>query len=313
MDEDTRPPYYPEVADRYNSGEMIKDIASTLGMSGYLLSYHMRRHGFKFDRRYRTLTQKQVLEIVDRYTNGESTPTLAKEYPCNSDTILRVLRDNNVAIKTKRELKFYKDYTINEYAFLDIQEESAAYFYGWILTDGCLSRDTISIEVQQGDIEVLEKYKAYLKSSNKIYKRSRKDKRTGNTYYSATFNFSHKPIQDRLTLLGLSERKSTNEVCPPELEMNRHFWRGVVEGDGSISSDRYRVQLCGSKQLVEKFADYARSLHETVAPNYHNRKGLYTVSISGKEETSAILSDMYRDATLTLSRKYKTYLENYCG
>lgn len=308
-----KPHYYDSVVERYNSGDMIKNIASDLGMRDQLLSYHMRRCGFKFDRRYNSLSNLQVEQLINRYENGESTNSICKDMPCSPDTALKVLKDNGVRIKTKRELKFYRGYTINENAFEDIQQECPAYFYGWILTDGCLSKECVSLGLSSKDDEVLENLKVYMGSSNKIYYRSRRDKRTEKTYHAAEFSFSHAPIVERLRKLGLSERKSMNEVCPPELEKNRHFWRGVVEGDGHIPKDRHGIEVCGSKELVEKFSEYCLSVCPKTTISYRNVKGLYTVRVGRKGSVKEILDSLYEGSTVKLTRKYNAYTEKYYG
>lgn len=290
------------------------DIASHFGITPQSLSWQLKKVGFSFYKKCRSLAADQINQLITRYSNGESTPEICKDLPCNEDTALRVLRTAGVTIKTKRELKFYKGYTINEDAFCDLDSEEAAYFYGWLLTDGCLSKKSVSLEVASKDEEILVNLQKYMGSSNSIRRRSRVDKRTGNTYHQSSFAFSHDVILDRLISLGLTPRKSLQEICPEEFKYNKHFWRGVIEGDGHISKSQNKVELCGSINLINGFMEYVR----VICPEYNsmtvrmNGSMPYT-AISSKAVCTEVLRALYEDANLVLTRKHQTYLERYNG
>lgn len=308
-----KPVYYEVVIDLFNKGMLRKDIAEHLGLKPHALSLQMKKCGFSFTRASYRLTTEQMSELSERYTGGESVPSICKELPCSEDTAFYLLRKMGVEIKTSEQIKFYKGYTINEDAFSDVNEEACAYFYGWLLTDGCLSKKSISIELSSKDEEILQGLKGYLKSSNNIRRRSREDKRTGNTYHQSSFSFSHTPILERLQFFGLTPRKSLLESCPEVFARNRHFWRGVVEGDGCISKTSNKLEICGGLELVQGFVTFCSEICPEYKPKIKMNGKMHVGYICTKGQVKAVLDEIYRDCNYKLSRKHQIYLEKYCG
>lgn len=307
------PSYYNTVIELFDKGMLRADIAATLGIKPAALSWQMKKFGFSFKRESYRLTTLQVDQLVERYTNGESVPSICKELPCSEDTALYLLRARGVVIRNMEQVKFYKGYTINELAFSDVNEEACAYFYGWLLTDGCLSKKSVSIELASRDEELLIGLQSYLQSSNTIRKRSRLDKRTGNTYHQSSFAFSHTPIVDRLKAFGLESRKSLMERCPEVFINNRHFWRGVIEGDGCISKTSNKLEVCGGKELVEAFTSYCSRVCLDYTPKIKMGGKMHVGYVCTKSQVKVVLDEIYTNCNYKLSRKYQIYLEKYCG
>lgn len=294
-------------------GYKAKDIAEVLNCKPATVTYAFKKAGLVFRTKYISVTDAQAEEIVSLYSKGMSCTEISKSFPCNHDTILRIVRDAGVEIKKSTELYSYRGIEIDTTAFSDVQSEPAAYFYGWLLTDGNLSKARISIELAQRDIELLENMKDYLKSSNVIFKRSRTDKRTGNTYHQCSFGFSNAVILERLKALGMEPKKSVKEKVPVELKDNKHFWRGAIEGDGSINK-KGTVNLVGGLDMCNAFAEYCkRTLKVNCNIRIEDRGNLFAVNVSGKGVAKEVLDHLYGDAELKLSRKYNKYLELYYG
>lgn len=294
-------------------GYKAKEIAEVLGCRPRYVTDAFRRNGLVFRTKYTSVTDKQAEEIASFYSKGIPSTEVGKMFGCDHGTVLRIARDAGIEIKKPTELYSYRGIEIDQMAFSDVQSEPAAYFYGWLLTDGNLNKDRVSIELAQKDIELLENMKEYLKSSNIIFKRSRLDKRTGNTYHQCSFGFSNAVILERLKALGMEPKKSVKEKVPAELRDNKHFWRGVIEGDGSLTK-KGTVNLVGGEAMCLAFADYCKNILDVP----HNsrivdRGNLFAVNISGKGVAKKILDCLYTDAELKLSRKYKKYLELYYG
>ncbi|MGC1932695.1 MAG: hypothetical protein WA667_27290 [Candidatus Nitrosopolaris sp.] len=77
----------------------------------------------------------------------------------------------------------------------------------------------------------LVKFGKFLNCSNQILLKITKV--NGKVWNQYTLRFSSKKIADRLIGFGITTRKSLRaEVVG--LEDNKHFWRGVVDGDGYI-------------------------------------------------------------------------------
>lgn len=305
-----RPAYYDVVVEMFNSGMLQKDIADILGIKKQALAFQMKKFGFSFKRNSYRLSEIEIDEAVRLYNEGISCNEIGRILDQSHHTVLYALKLRGVKIKTKRELKFYKNYTINESAFEDLNTEESAYFYGWLVTDGWVRKDNISIELQRGDIEILDNFKNYMQSSNEIFHRDRLQP-SGFVSEMCSFGFSHRPVLERLTSLGLVERKSFITYCPEVFKYNRHFWRGVIEGDGHISTSSNRMQLTGSYQLTKDFMDYCSFLNPNIRITQSSKVNVFDARVSNYNDVKLILDELYRECTLKLSRKYNVYLERY--
>lgn len=269
---------------------------------------------------YIKVKPEHVPILIDRYQGGESARQICLDMPFAEDVALKVLRDFDVPIKTRKENRFSMGHTINESAFLDVSEPECAYFYGWLLTDGCITRrkygHQVSISLKKQDFKILESLSTYVGNGCEVKYRDRFDKRTEKVYSSCSYNFSYTPIIERLITLGLSERKSLREYCPESFITNPHFWRGVFEGDGYLSrpDQDLKFQICGSEKLCHQWSDYCReilpSMHVVVK---HLRNGLWYTYSGRSAECKIILDSLYLAVpeNLRLERKYNLYVERY--
>ena len=273
---------------------------------------------------YKKVLPEHVPVLIERYQAGESARKICLDLPFEEDVAIKVLRDFDIPIKTRKENRFSMGFSINENAFLDLAEPECAYFYGWLLTDGCLSEKkyghNVTIELSLKDVEVLESLQAYIRNGNIIRIRHRFDKRTGNTYSMCSFAFQFEPITKRLISFGLEPRKSLNENCPEEFLYNRDFWRGVLEGDGHIPKlgGYNKIQICGSEQLCNQWAEYCKSVVPEIKVTVYSAtkksgKNLFYAYCGKFEECKKILDSLYLGVpeNLRLERKYNLFVGRY--
>lgn len=270
---------------------------------------------------YKKASLEQIIEVVNRYSNGESCEKICVDTPFGKDAILKYLRDCNVHIKTRRENRFSMGFTINENAFLDTSEPEAAYFLGWLITDGNIrdgNRKQVSLEIKSGDVSILKSLRDYIGNSGKISNRTRTTI-NGTLTEMVSYSFSYHKISERLLALGLFPRKSMKEKCPEVFLYNRDFWRGAIEGDGYLSkldSDT-KLQLCGSKTFIEQWALYCKSIvpemNVSIYKGSNKSNDLYH-GYSGKFlECKKVLDSLYLGVPehLRLKRKYDLYVGRY--
>jgi hypothetical protein len=271
---------------------------------------------------YKKVLPEHVPVLIERYQNGESARKICLDMPFAEDVALKVLRDFDIPIKTRKENRFSMGFTINENAFSDVNEPECAYFYGWLLTDGCLRKTKYAHSVSMGlkldDREILDSLEMYLHLNERVKTRSRFYKATGKTYHQAEIQFQYAPITERLISFGLTERKSTKEVCPKEFLFNRDFWRGVLEGDGYLSKlgSCTKMQICGSETLCNQWFDYCKSvvpdMSMTITADPRGN-GLFHTYSGRFAQCKAVLDSLYLGVPkhLRLERKYNLYVGRY--
>lgn len=196
-----------------------------------------------------------------------------------------------------------------------------AYIIGIIATNGNLSSDLRHLIITSKDYEMVRNCKKYLEITNKISKNSRggtKDKK----YYM--LQFEDKNFFEFLLKLGLTPRKSKtmSELQIPKKYFD-DFFRGCIDGDGSISISKhpesihpqYKIRLCSAssdflkwilKSCKISFSVLGGSISKT------NKTSIYTLTF-GKSDTIKILKMIYLKNVLCLSRKKKIALKMLAG
>ena len=195
---------------------------------------------------------------------------------------------------------------------LDVSTEEAAYWVGFLLADGCVYHPKEGrqkrMQIQLKDGEHLHKLKSWLGFGESVLRRS---DGTGRFTFAASSN----SLCGWLESYGVVPRKTGIERADPRLENNRHFWRGVVDGDGHIGVHtdkcRYRekryeyrfplLTLVGSSPLCESFS---RFLGWGKTPRKIRGKKCFDIRAQGKKAVRAVKT-MYSGSSIHLDRKGK--------
>lgn len=182
-------------------------------------------------------------------------------------------------------------YTLNKDAFdTDFSDETSSYFLGFILADGSLSMDRLSVTIKQEDGYILKKLQEFLGMNYGYCESSVFDKRTLKRYYRATLGLKDAKIISDLNAQNIFKNKSAEEKLPNiDWRSNRHFWRGVVDGDGHVKALNGApavLVLVGSEEIVNGFIEFADInvgfiTKRPAVPVKHKNKILYHVQITG--------------------------------
>jgi hypothetical protein len=220
-----------------------------------------------------------------------------------------------VDVRTDMSLnKFSSGHFIDRSCFKEFKDEPSWYFYGLLLADGHLSSkgNYVGISLEHEDIEILEKYKDWLKSTAKIHIETHKHYKTGTETTMRCFRFGDKEIRQNLESQGMAPKKSMKETVPKFYNhlnpLARHFWRGMVDGDGSLSKKSTVMSLVGSYEICKSFSEFSSLVCSATPkePRLKEDAGLYCVGYSGKDARN-IARELYKDSEYRLDRKYKIY------
>lgn len=97
----------------------------------------------------------------------------------------------------------------------------------------------------------------------------------------------------------------------PELE--RHYIRGIIDGDGWIRETQSGFGVCGSYEVVSYIKDYINKyIVNTEANNITEHKTIYKFELTSKIKTEVILKHFYENANIYLDRKFDLYKNLYC-
>lgn len=191
-------------------------------------------------------------------------------------------------------------YEIDYSMFKNIDTEEKAYLLGWIGSNGSISKNSITLAISINDEHILTQLRNMINSSIPIVKKE--------NLLSFTIN-SQEIVNDVCSLFNVPPGKKSDTVKPPVLEshLERHFWRGYFDGDGTVNKP-------GNE-------NYPKA---SVTSNSSDmRKGLEifsgSSSCSNSDKTNAIywsgnscldfLERLYGNATIYLGRKRDLYLD----
>ena len=259
----------------------------------------------------RKLTEEQEKELCKKYnTNKVSITEISNMFGVCKRSVFNVLSRNGV--------RPTHSYEYNKSVFSNELTEEKAYWVGFLMADGCvvkdrLGRKTVSVQLQSQDKHHLEKLRAFICPKKPIYEKIYYHKKFKKTFSSCTLSFSGDDIRNDLIGYGVVCRKSTSEFALKDINNNRHFWRGVIDGDGSVCEYKEKsrkthtqeISLYGSKQLLEQFISFINlNIFETKRiPNKKNSGNCYQVHFTSKK--ARILVDyFYSNCNIYLDRKY---------
>lgn len=188
----------------------------------------------------------------------------------------------------------------------DEDDQKFFYWAGFIGADGCMRGKVIYITIHKKDeLELFQFAQITQHSPSLIRFNSRPH--VGIVVYSDR-------IANRFREAGIAERKSLTYDPPEKFASNKHFWRGMIDGDGSLmwKGKTPIIKLCGSEQSCIKFMEWAKPIIGK-SHTIHKGIGLSYVCIYGNNATM-VAKELYGDhPEYFLKRKYDmfvSFLEN---
>jgi len=150
-------------------------------------------------------------KIVELYQQGFSTRQIENFVPIKKTRINSILLESGITMKSKGNSYKMRRYDLNESYFEMIDTEDKAYWLGFILADGHVSDECLTIGLAEKDIKPLKKFLTCIKSDSpiKFYKST----------LSVKINLYSLTLVQSLRKLGLERNKSKTAIFP-----DIHFW-----------------------------------------------------------------------------------------
>jgi len=181
----------------------------------------------------------------------------------------------------------------------------------------CDGRLTIGLAYR--DVEHVHKFREFLSSNHPINRRQTIsfDKPTE----EARIRIGSQYMCNSLAKWGVMPAKSLILKHPAGIanELMRHFWRGVIDGDGTITTSlssssgkpQWAVLLtAGNAEMPQGFLDFIHHNHiETNATVRQEKEHKFRVRFGGARLAQEVASLLYEGATVYLDRKHEKYLE----
>lgn len=258
------------------------------------------------------LTDQQINEIKQRYSNSESLISLQKEYKISYDRIKDIVKDCELISSAKR-----LNPNLNENYFEKIDSNEKAYWLGWIISDGAItnqpdkSKFQLELTIKQEDEDILHLLEADLGVEHKVYSSQKIYRR---------FSLGSKKIISDLEKLGITQNKSFSVKVPQfDTKYNAAFIRGIFDGDGGFTVyDRTSGQhcqefsICGNEYIITwvletLLKDIPTLTHNTIT----KERSIKRIRWSSKKDIILLRDYLYKNHNNHyLQRKYNLIYAN---
>lgn len=272
-------------------------------------------------KRKTTLSEQQINYIQKRYNEGIGCPTIAKELGIHSSRIYKYVK---MFMKPRDDKHKGFKYSFNEQYFDHIDSEEKAYWLGFIYADGYLTSSkqqskALGISLCGQDIGHLEKFKKCVQFEGNIYSYTTTSSgyKKGSPYCRITLKSDH--MYESLVKYGVVEHKTNilvygEEVKKLPMELQRHFIRGYIDGNGSIAITKgkhFQLKICATPDMLQyiKYFFTKNGVCTSAKPyKRHDYDIVQQLDIGGNNLLYKALILIYDKATIFLDRKYQRYL-----
>lgn len=298
----------------YASGLTLKQVAVATGSSQYLVTKCLLERGLL--PRSPAATTLPVAEICQKYRSGIGVMKLALDYKVSHRSIQTVLRKyGSVPVLRRKSTKYHSDPSV----LTDLSNERVLYFLGFFLADGCVSNSRsrhdplVKITLQLADEHILYEFADLLGTDAPIRRYSVTTK-GGHTGVYSTLALASKTLADALGAYSMTPGKTYNAIVHPSLQKDRHFWRGVIDGDGCILLPRrpgnFHLALSGTPATIRSFSEYACSTLNVkcsvlTSRIYHGKQVFGHTARLHSKAARIVIEHLYRDSTVYLYRKMR--------
>ena len=224
-----------------------------------------------------------------------------------------------------------RKYNVNDNYFDVIDNQNKAYILGFLYADGCNYKNGyFKIDLQEEDKNMLEVFKKELNFEGNVtcsfkggYKYFGEKQYLCKPCYRLAI--SSRQLSEQLALKGCVPNKSNLMIFPNEKilpkELQRHFIRGFVDGNGTIgywisnkntNHKKFNFGICGTTEMVNSICniiDNKFGTHSDIRSRFPERNTDNVQSaINGNKSIERVLNWLYEDANLYLKRKHDKYL-----
>lgn len=234
-----------KIINLYNNNVVISKIEKEIGFSDSIIYKVLHKYNIPMNRK----DKSNILDfetIKKMYDSGLNYQDIANKMHVSRSCIYDYLKNNNIIDSFSQEKCIDKisifnkgnnnrKYHFDEHIFDNINTADKAYCIGLFMADGCnlLEYNTFTIELQERDVDILEKIKILFQSDYPLYfrKATENNNLVQNTY---KFSVNSKYFCQKLNTLGIIPRKSLTLDYPNWMDKNLipYLIKGYVDGDG---------------------------------------------------------------------------------
>lgn len=245
---------------------------------------------------------------------------IGRECGVTRDTIEYWRKKFNIP-KNENRLQSSRTHFYNTRFFKTIDSEEKAYWLGFLMADGAISRsgknkpyNRIDINLKIEDKEHLVKFQESIGSTYTINEKFIENKKLDFSSSICHLRINSIDMAKDLMNLGVHPQKTGKEtfIKIPNLPLERHFLRGFFDGDGSLINSAFLRFNIGSasKSMLEEINNHLLSNIGVDFSIYEEKQygiPFFKIDSQCRPKNKAFLEYIYKDSTVYLKRKYDLY------
>lgn len=200
--------------------------------------------------------------------------------------------------------------------FINLQNPNHSYFYGFFLADGNLQfngrkpehlRGKAQIEIRKSDAELLHKFQLLFPDISTLKHRCR-DTNFKDDYESSVFTIFSIDFRKELLEYGLTYGKKSDTISPPKADYCiSDFWRGYIDGDGSLGFTGAGIPflsvVISSEVMAEEYLKFLSSNFNIIKKTSRNKRdNVYNIMVIN-EDAQNVVKFLYGTSCLSMERK----------
>lgn len=279
----------------------VSDVAILLGVNRSSVRLWGLEYGLiKLERTYAySIPAGVVLQrLCDRHDDAQ----LAKRFGCKEQTIRSHRHASGIYRSRAR-----RRYALDEKFFERVDTEQKAYVLGFLAADGTIpsAGRSVVLMLQARDVHILRDIRMAMGSDARIMERKIDPRWPNRGPYKFIYFGSQKLVADLMSL-GITPRKSHTlryPILPKRLE--RHFIRGLLDGDGSIKEQSFC--FLGTEHLIDGMRAAIFAHTGLLLVKAHAENKLW--ALRGGKKTKVVLNWLYENASIYLKRKHRSFVD----
>ena len=193
-------------------------------------------------------------------------------------------------------------------------DKNDSYVFGILITDGNLYLDTrnrgrVQLEISKRDEDLVDKLVSLIPFSKKSNRIRITNFSVKETSYVSFKNFKRE-FRENLIENGFPIKNKTENASTPLKKYDEAaFWRGVIDGDGSIGvtskNEPFVSLVTKSEFLKEKYLEFLyKNFNITKNLNRNKRDNIYNIIVKNKDAVN-LAKLLYDNNDIHLNRKYE--------
>jgi hypothetical protein len=268
-----------------------EEIASRVGVSIGTVANVLSRHGVTASRWFKA-TPQQRLQAMQLLAAGADPATISLATGLAEAAVRKFTAHNRPSL------------------FRAIDTPEKAYWLGFLNADGTIvginpGNLALQCSLARKDRGHLVKLRSFLGIEREIWDYEAVTIGDVLRPYSRFF-CQERPVVMDLARLGILPNKTGKETpWDGPGHLMPHYWRGMVDGDGSVPGKSYSVTLVGSHAVVAGFASWARGVCGTGVNATRDKRSPdhWRAIIQGRRHVPDLLRALYGDSPVALDRK----------